>query len=409
MRTTRDLIPFLLALLLAACGSSATGPGGGDPSDPPEPAATDPGTGPWQLVPPERVAEECGLDPDLLRAADEQLGAAYAVVRYGKLCHEYYPDEDDRTSEVYSATKTLGGVVTGAAIWQTRDLERAGPKTGPVTVNDRVDHWLGEFTFNPDARVGHVLGMVGFNEDLSFPNRRFLYDANGGREINRLSDVLNTAIGQDPERYGRNLEEFTRRFLFEPLGMRGSVWTGGAPDKIFGFSWASTVRDMARLGLLILNDGLWNGERLVSAEYIQGLTHPSFEDGNPGYGYLTWLATGIAPGLFGDCAPAALWNEYPHGELSGAPDCAYGPGLSCDQEHDVGVWGALGLFGQYIVGHRGLDLVLVGKDMGDARLPAGLWAAVRPALVALDPIYADDEAAFCAAYRANRYAPDWLG
>ena len=35
-----------------------------------------------------------------------------------------------------------------------------------------------------------------------------------------------------------------------------------------------------------------------------------------------------------------------------------------------------------------------------------LWDAVRPAVVAADPRFQGDEAGFCAAYGANRYAPD---
>jgi hypothetical protein len=40
--------------------------------------------------------------------------------------------------------------------------------------------------------------------------------------------------------------------------------------------------------------------------------------------------------------------------------------------------------------------------------PMGLWDAVRPALVALDPIYMGDETALCTAYGAGDYAPDLL-
>jgi hypothetical protein len=399
MRKAFSLTLFLL--FVAACSDA--------------PSTTDPGTGAWQLVPRDQVRAVCGLDPDLLDQADAELEAAYAIIRYGRLCHEYYPEGEDRIQEVFSTTKTLGAVVTGIASWQTRDLPRTDRKTGPVGVNDRVDHWLDDFTFNPDAHIGHVLGMVGFNEDLTFPNRRFIYDTIGDREINRLSDILNTAFQQDPDRLGANLDEFTDRFLFTPLGMHESTWTSATPgdptqpgsaDKIFAFSWASTVHDMARLGLMMLNKGIWNNERILAKDYLYALTHPSFEDANANYGYLTWLSAPTSPGLFGTCAPAALWNEYPHGALSGAPDCDYPSGLSCEQQFDIGAWSAMGLFGQYINGHPGLDMVLVGKYMGDGVLPNGLWAAVRPALVAEDPLYAGDEEAFCGAYGANAYAPD---
>jgi hypothetical protein len=196
-----------------------------------------------------------------------------------------------------------------------------------------------------------------------------MYDATGSFQINRLSDVINTAIAQDPARLGANLEEFIQRFLFEPLGMRDSIWSQGLPDKVFGYTWRSTVRDMARVGLLILNRGVWNGMRLLSEDWVYKMTHPAFEDANTSYAYLTWLAArsnygfgGAGPGdlefdnPLDPCSPAALWEEYPHG-LSGSPDCNYDPPWSCDQELDVGVWLANGAGGQLIVGHPGLDLV----------------------------------------------------
>ena len=37
------------------------------------------------------MATECGLDPALLSEADTEIDYGYAVIRYGKLCHEHYP------------------------------------------------------------------------------------------------------------------------------------------------------------------------------------------------------------------------------------------------------------------------------------------------------------------------------
>jgi CubicO group peptidase (beta-lactamase class C family) len=382
------------------------------------PPRTDPGAGPWEPVPADRVAQECGLDPALLRAADTALGHPYAVVRYGKLCHEYYPEGTGPTSvdHVFSATKTLGALVTGIAAYETRDLPRTGRQTGPLSDEDRVDHWLDGFTFNPDAHVAHVLGMVAHNPDLSYGAKTHVYDAAGNVQINRLSDVIRTAIAQDPARLGADLEEFTQRFLFEPLGMTHSTWSAGRPDKIFGFSWNTTIREMARVGLLMVNGGIWNGQRLLAEDWIYRMTHPAFEDANTGYGYLTWLAAnsnynfgGIIPGTLlaplDPCAPAAVHARFPHG-LSGAPDCNYAPPYGCEQDFDVGVWYANGAGGHLIVGHPGLDLVLVAKDLGAIAHPLQLFNPIRPALVALDARFAGDEAAFCAAYGAAAYAPD---
>jgi CubicO group peptidase (beta-lactamase class C family) len=50
----------------------------------------------------------------------------------------------------------------------------------------------------------------------------------------------------------------------------------------------STVRDQAKLGWLWLDDGVWNGARLLDTTYIQAATQPSF-DFQSLYGYLWWL------------------------------------------------------------------------------------------------------------------------
>ena len=47
---------------------------------------------------------------------------------------------------------------------------------------------------------------------------------------------------------------------------------------------------MARLGLLLVHDGVWDGQRLLDPEWVYKITHPAFEDINTGYGYLTWVA-----------------------------------------------------------------------------------------------------------------------
>jgi hypothetical protein len=405
------IISVLCAVLaLGGCGGSDDGGGGAGTG------LVDPGSARWIAVPAAQVAKQCGLDPALLSAADATLNRPYAVIRYGQLCHEFYPGGSDSVAEVYSATKSMGALVTGIAAYQTRNLVRSGRKTGPLSDDDRVDHWLDSFTFNPDARVAHVLAMLAHNHDLSFGHKTFLYDLIGQVQINRMSDIINTAVQQDTGRLGHNLEEFTQRFLFGPLGMHDSIWSNGLPDKVFAYDWSTTVRDMARVGLLILHDGMWSGQRILDATWIYKMTHPSFEDANTGYGYLTWMNSDsnysfgerpprIRQGPIDPCAPVALWPHYPHG-LSEATDCNYEAPYTCQQDLDVGVWYAAGLGGQYIVGHRGLDLVLVVKNLGDTAGPAQLWSAVRPALVALDPTFRGDEAAFCERYGRNAYAPD---
>lgn len=408
-----------------ACSNQSDDADAGDGTDAPEviPQTVDPGTGAWEPVARDQLAEVCGLDADLLDEADASMTKPYAIVRYGRLCHEFYPEAFghtvDTVAAAWSATKTLGAAAFAAAVHQTRMFERTGPGTGPLSDEDRVDHWLDSFSFNEEATLAHVLSMVAHNADLSEDRMVREYDANGDVQIDRIGDVIRAAIAQDSDRLGADLDQFSKRFLFEPLGMRTSTWDGSSPGKRFGFSWSSNVRDMARLGLLLLNDGVWNGERLLDAEIVYRMGHPTFEAVDTGYGYLSWLgarANWTFAGIDGrppslkqprpslDCMPAAIWKTYPHG-VSEAEDCGYGRFANCDNEYDVGAWSAQGRGGQYIIMMKGLDLVLILREAGENGITLP-WIRIRPAIIAHDPVYADDPEGFCTAYAGNRHAPD---
>jgi hypothetical protein len=375
---------------------------------PPSGTVRDPGTGPWQLVSAANVAAECKLDPALLQQANRTLGLSWAVVRYGKLCHEYYPRGSDPRSAAYSATKTMGALTVGALIHQSKSLPASTTrKRGPLNEFQRVDHWLDSFAFHRDSTTAHVLGMVSdASTSLSYPNREWRYDTVGSDAINRLSDVVNTVVAQDTTRLGTNIGGFWRRHFAQPLGLENSVWGTSESSKNFATSWETTIRDMARVGLLMLNGGVWNGQRLVDNNYLYNLAHPSFEDAHTGYGYLTWSNE------VDTCAPKPIHKTYPHGPVSGAPSCMRSEG--CSQTHDAGVFYAAGLGGQYIIVHRALDLVIVVKDSGgqSGNEPARIWSALRPALVANDPVYRGNPTGFCTAYGRGNYAPDlklWEG
>jgi hypothetical protein len=392
------------AVVLEGTPADGGGDDGGCQTDcepPPPNGSRDPGTGPWARIVPEDVAAECNLDPSLLRQADRNLGLAWAVVRYGKLCHEYYPSGSDPADQVYSTTKTMGALTIGALIHQSKSLPPSTTrKRGPLGEFQRVDHWLDSFTFHPDSTIAHVLAMVSdASTSLAWGYKEWQYDTVGSDAINRLSDVTNTVVAQDPTRLGSNIGEFWRRHFAQPLGLENSRWGTSESSKNFATSWETTIRDMARVGLLMLNGGVWNGQRLVDLDYLYNLTHAAFEDAHTGYGYLTWLNE------VDSCAPKPVHRTYPHG-LSEATSCMRSGG--CDQTYDVGVFYAAGLGGQYIVVHRGLDMVIVVKDSGgqSGNEPARIWQALRPAVLAHDPVYRGNESGFCAAYGGGHYAPD---
>lgn len=383
-------------------------------SDAQERSADDPGTEPWVQVPRDRVAAECGLDPDLMDQASRQLvHTPFAVVRYGKLCWTGgYPGGATSTYPVHSITKTLGAVLVGM-VADRSSLSDADPITRWVPADELGD-------INPEATVAHVLAMTATKPDLRHGEKgAWSYDALGDREINVLVGAMNRVIEEEPEGFPgvRNAKELAEQELFAPLGMTSSSW----PGENIAYSMESSQHDLARLGLLLLRKGRWNGEQIVSEKWVYRLTHPAFEDTNTGYGYLTYVnaaqgqtySSGTADLT---CSPFARWVAHPHAPTFEAPDDNGGFPFRT-QRHDVGMVWAAGAGGQKTSVHRALDLVITVRDEavsvggGTAGTFEGHkrpWNLIRPALVALDPVFEGDEEAFCASYRRSEHAPDLL-
>ena len=99
--------------------------------------------------------------------------------------------------------------------------------------------------------------------------------------------AMKLAIG-DPQEY----LEFPRSALFDRIGMRNTL---ASVDRFGDFIFSSQVytnaRDLARFGLLYLNDGVWDGERLLSEEWIEfaRTAAPATADQGNFYGGQWWL------------------------------------------------------------------------------------------------------------------------
>jgi CubicO group peptidase (beta-lactamase class C family) len=160
-------------------------------------AAQDPGTGEWPQVPRDRMAADCGMDPDVLDAAlPKFVHTPFVVIRHGKLCWEGgWPGGSTEKYQVYSVTKTFGSMLFGMVASRSTKLADT----------DVVTEWIPPSELggiNPNAKLAHVLAMVSTNADLR-PGHKgaWSYDTFGDREINRLEGVMNRAIAAEPERF----------------------------------------------------------------------------------------------------------------------------------------------------------------------------------------------------------------
>ncbi len=380
--------------------------------------AVDPGTQPWQPV--KLVEEECGIDSKKLIESSAGIRFPFLMIRHGKLCYEHLPNGADKPQEVFSVTKTLAALAVGAASWQTRNLIQKADESasGPLTAMDPVSDWINTAKINSAAKVAHILGQVAQSQDLDDPKQlSFSYDYTGSKQLNLLNDIIRSAIKQDPSLLGEDVDQFVNKHLFGPLGIEDSTWSRGRKNKQMAYTWVTTMRDMGRVGLLMMNKGTWNGERLISYQWLQNMIRPSFEEANTGYGYLTWVNSHsnyqlpmqpktVNGKLMGSCLPIALNYAFPHG-ASKANSCNYQDEHLCQQSGDMGIWEAVGLGGHYIVGHPALDMVFVIKNAGaiaDFSGPPGkVWQAIRYALLAIEDDFEGNEEAFCTSYSLGLY------
>ena len=97
-----------------------------------------------------------------------------------------------------------------------------------------------------------------------------------------LSGVLKEAVNED-------VEQFAVENLFNKIGIKRHYWSRDkAGNLITAWGLGLTLRDFARFGILYLNKGNWDGEQVVSKEWVEKSVSPASPDINY-YGYSFWL------------------------------------------------------------------------------------------------------------------------
>lgn len=101
-----------------------------------------------------------------------------------------------------------------------------------------------------------------------------------------LGEAIAVATGQD-------FAAFADEALFAPLGIRNYRWArfDGERKVDTGGHLLLTPRGMAKIGMLILGKGRWNGQQLVSADWIERSLQPRARINDEPYGYLWWRNT----------------------------------------------------------------------------------------------------------------------
>lgn len=299
------------------------------------------------FTPPEVLVDGAPLSLTSLLADTESL--AFVVVHDGDLVYEWHaPDHGpDKPSMVFSVTKSIFSLLIGAAV-----------DDGLIeSVDDPVTRYVPELGDAGFASVSlHDLLQMDSNLNYVEADNPFGKHVKFNYTDDLISNILSLRLRDDPDasfRYksgdyavlglalDRAVGELTitayfEQRLWQPLGVEAvGMWntdTEGGLER----NWcclAMTARDLARFGELVVRDGLWEGEQLVSAQWLQSSFQPAYQEDR-------WPL---------DYADSPLVNY------------GYGWWLTGD------AWIALGKDGQYLYVDPARDAVIVrlGESQGD--------------------------------------------
>ncbi len=266
----------------------------------------------WQEVSPQSSGWKEDELEDLLSYAGEHNSTGLIILQESKTIAERYWQRwsPHTTADVASVQKSLTSILIGIA-----------QKDGLLKIEDPASSYLGEgwseAPSEAESRITlrHLLTMTSGLSDL------LEYEADAGRiwyynntAYHLLHNVIEKASGE-------SLNEYARVKIWDPIGDQDSEWRTRRIDGLTG--WKTSVRDMARFGLLVMNNGDWNGRQVVADKAYLNDALNSSQPLNLSYGYLWWLNGKASFALPGK-------QRYGSGSLvPAAPDdmvCALGAG-----------------------------------------------------------------------------------
>ncbi|SMC59531.1 serine hydrolase [Rhizobium sp. RU36D] len=213
---------------------------------------------------------------------------AVVVVRDGRIIGEVYGPGFGPTTPLlgWSITKTVNAALIGRLIAEERlDLtdselfdEWKGDDRGKITLSQLLAMESG-LAFNENyGDVADVTRMLYLEPDMARFAASGTLEASPGTKFSYSSGtaVLLSKIWMNRFASSAEALAYPREALFRPLGMTSAVMEADAAGTFVGSSYLyASARDWARFGLFLLQDGMWNGERLLPEGYVAALREPT--------------------------------------------------------------------------------------------------------------------------------------
>lgn len=309
------------------------------------------------------------------RETPEQNTLSLIVVHKGKIIHERYADGVDMHTKTrtWSTAKSIAVTLIGILSDQ-----------GKMSLDQFLGfEWLpkvkspNEYDPRNEITLRHVLNMSSGLYNVDSHVRRAEYSTGSGLAYwagaSSVNGALNRGLIRKPGTYwdyenyetllavyamkkalggdAKTYMEFPRKALLDKIGMRNTfLSTDRFGDFILSSQVYTNARDLARFGMLYQQNGVWNGERIISEDWIKFVRTPAPSTAKIGnfYGGQWWLVPD---------------------DRTDVPKDAYS---------------TAGNRGQYVIVVPGHDLVIVRRGLDYGRQGFNRWDLTREVLKAFE-------------------------
>jgi CubicO group peptidase (beta-lactamase class C family) len=243
-----------------------------------------------------------------LEAAEEKIDAlhSFMLLRHGHVVAEgwWSPYAKGDPHVLFSLSKSFTSTAVGMAVAEKKlgiddSVLAAFPEDAPAEPNDQLKAMrvrdllamsaghhsvdLEKFSFASEERLTKAFLALPVAHK---PGTLFLYNTPA---TYMLSAMVQKATGM-------TVLDYLRPRLFAPLGIENPTWEASPQGiSLGGFGLSVRTEDIARFGQLYLQKGVWQGKRLLPAEWVEAATARQTSNGsNPasdwdqGYGYQFW-------------------------------------------------------------------------------------------------------------------------
>ena len=258
-----------------------------------------PDSGNWDQLEPESLGWDINALEEVFQFTQEHSSTRLLFLHQGRIVAERYWELDPARQSRHK-DRQIGVDSEGRPIEDVASIQKSvvallcctAKEKGLICFEDEAGKYLGKGWTKASEEaekaitLQHLLSMsCGLNDALEYEvpaGEKWFYNTGA---YQRLIRVLESVTKLD-------INEITSSWLTEPIGMADSRWVerkwARGVDEASKVGFATTNRDLSRLGILVLGKGKWDGTPVVNSDLLAEVMKSS-QASNPSYGFLWWL------------------------------------------------------------------------------------------------------------------------